>query len=88
MFIQNGRHGYIASDFVANAINFYMSRKYGKPFERYPTPRVRFAKNLPVDETLLNAPVVDPVPGVSYPYFPLTAPRVPKLPASTEPGAQ
>jgi len=67
MFIQNGLHGYIASDYVANAINFYLGRKYGKPFERYPTPRVRFPRGLPVDEAWLYSPVIDPIPGVGWP---------------------
>jgi penicillin-binding protein 2 len=64
MFLQNGEHGWLASDYVANAINFYLNRKYGKPFERYPTARTRFAKNLPVDANWLYSPVVDPpMPG-------------------------
>ena len=83
MFMQNGVHGYIASDYVANAINFYLSRKYGKPFERYPTPRVRFAKGLYVDTNWLYSPVVDPIPGVGWPKQP-----EPKRPASTEPVVQ
>lgn len=70
MFIQGGLHGYVASDYVANAINFYLGRKYGKPFERYPTPRVRFPKGLPVDTDWLYSAVVDPIPGVGWPSQP------------------
>jgi penicillin-binding protein 2 len=60
MFLQNAEHGWTASDYVANSINFYLSRKYGKQFERFVTPRERFARNLPVDATWLYSPVVDP----------------------------
>jgi penicillin-binding protein 2 len=60
MFLQNAEHGWTASDYVANGINFYLGRKYNKPFERYPTPRQRFDKGLPVDHKWLNSPVVDP----------------------------
>jgi penicillin-binding protein 2 len=67
MFIQNGHHGWVASDYVANAINFYLGRRYGKPFEPVPTPRQRFAKGLYVDTNWLYSPVVDPIPGVGWP---------------------
>jgi penicillin-binding protein 2 len=68
MFLQNGEHGWLASDYVANAINFYLSRKYGKPFERYPTPRTRGSKGLPVDEKWLWSPLYDPpMPGLPTP---------------------
>ncbi len=60
MFLQNAEHGWTASDYVANGINFYLSRKYGKPFERYATPRERFAKGMPVDGAWLSSPIVDP----------------------------
>ena len=61
IFLQHAEHGYTASDYVANAINFYLARKYNKPFERFATPRERYARGLPVDDRWLNSPVVDPV---------------------------
>jgi penicillin-binding protein 2 len=48
MFLEHGEHGYFPSGFVANAINFYLDRKYGRPFEPYPTPRERYPRGLPV----------------------------------------
>jgi penicillin-binding protein 2 len=59
MFLEYGHHGYLASGFVAEAINFYLSRKYGNEFQMYATPRLRFANNLPVNWNF-SAPVVDP----------------------------
>ncbi|HEX6694814.1 MAG TPA: penicillin-binding protein 2 [Longimicrobiales bacterium] len=47
MFVQYGEHGYVPSGHVGNAINFYLNRKYGKPFERYPIPRDRNRLGLP-----------------------------------------
>lgn len=59
MFLQHAEHGYTASDYLANAIDFYLDRKYGRPFERYATPRSRGAKGLPIDPWVYS-PVVDP----------------------------
>lgn len=59
MFLQHAEHGYTASDYLANAIDFYLDRKYGRPFERYATPRSRNAKGLPIDPWVYS-PVVDP----------------------------
>src|SRR5690606_36134663 len=59
MFLEHAEHGYTASGYVAEAINFYLSRKYGKDFEMFATPRLRFANNLPVNWNF-SAPVVDP----------------------------
>jgi penicillin-binding protein 2 len=71
MFLQNAEHGWSASDYVANGINFYLNRKYNRPFERYPTPRLRYGRNLPVDQAWLWSPVVDPVrPGDPVPTPP------------------
>jgi len=67
MFMEHGEHGYTPSDYVANAINFYLSRKYGKPFERWPTPRQRNIRGLPVDWGYVYSPVVDPVRGGAAP---------------------
>jgi len=60
MLLEHGEHGYIASGVVANAINFYLSRKYGEPFERYPTPRERLPRGLDVDWNWYLSEVVDP----------------------------
>jgi len=58
MFIEHGQHGYFPSGYVANAINFYLDRKYGRPFEPYPTPRERYPRGLPVG-AWASAPVED-----------------------------
>ncbi|MEO5511901.1 MAG: penicillin-binding protein 2 [Longimicrobiales bacterium] len=62
MFVKYGQHGWLPSGHVANAINFYLNRKYGKPFDRYPIPRDRYGRGLPVGN-YVNEPIVD---------FPLT----------------
>lgn len=59
MLIYHGLHGSTASGPVANLMNFYLDRKYGRPFERYPTPRERQAEGLPVDWQRLARPVED-----------------------------
>lgn len=64
MFLQHGEHGYTPSGYVANAINFYLNRKYGRPFERFPTPRERFPRGLPVSSAYYT-PIVDPPPAGS-----------------------
>jgi penicillin-binding protein 2 len=83
MFLQHGEHGYVPSGYVANAINFYLDRKYGRPFERYPTPRERYPRGLDVSPAFY-APIVDPIPGVGWPA---QKPK-PNPPASTAPAAQ
>jgi len=60
MMLEHGEHGYAASGYVANAVNFFLSRKYGMPFERYPTPRERLKHDLPVDWAWLFSEVEDP----------------------------
>jgi len=60
MFMEHGEHGYTPSDYVANAINFFLSRKYNRPFERWPTPRQRIQRELPVDFQWLYSAVIDP----------------------------
>jgi penicillin-binding protein 2 len=67
MFLQHGEHGWTASDFVAAGMNFFLNRKYGRPFEMFATPRQRFARGLYVDTDWLYSPVVDPIPGVGWP---------------------
>lgn len=64
MLLYHGLHGSTISGPVANAINFYLNRKYDRPFERYATPRERQAEGLPVDwadlaRPLENFPVSD-----------------------------
>ena len=59
MFLEFAEHGYTASGYVAEAINFYLDRKYGRPFQRWATPRLRFANGLPVNWNF-SAPVQDP----------------------------
>lgn len=59
MFLEFAEHGYTASGYVAEAINFYLDRHDGRPFEQWATPRMRLEKGLPVGWDWL-APVVDP----------------------------
>jgi penicillin-binding protein 2 len=75
MFLEFAEHGYTASGYVAEAINFYLSRKYGTPFRMYATPRLRLARGLPVNWNWFT-PVVDP---------PLPDARPPAQPAGTAP---
>ena len=64
MVVIHGEAGSQISGTPANAINFYLSRKHGLPFERYPTPRERSPRGLPIDWAWLTSPVVDyPVGG-------------------------
>ena len=75
MFLQHGEHGYTPSGYVANAINFYLNRKYGRPFDRFPTPRDRYARGLPVTSEFYT-PIVDPPPaGTAAPRDTATALR-------------
>lgn len=60
MLLEHGEHGYTASGVVANAINFYLSRKHGLPFERFPTPRDRLPRGLDIDWRWYMSEVVDP----------------------------
>lgn len=59
MFLEFAEHGYTASGYVAEAVNFYLDRKYGRPFQRWATPRLRFANGLPVNWNF-SEPVTDP----------------------------
>jgi hypothetical protein len=59
MFLEFAEHGYLASGYAAEAINFYLDRKYSRPFQMYATPRLRFPRGLPVNWNY-SAPVVDP----------------------------
>lgn len=67
MFLEFAEHGYTASGYVAEAINFYLDRKYGLPFRGWATPRHRFPRGLPVTWDYLT-PVIDPpFPGPNPP---------------------
>lgn len=60
----HGLHGSTASGPLANAVNFYLDRKHGMPFQRYPHARIRNVMGLPTDWSWLGSPVVDyPVQG-------------------------
>lgn len=64
MVVVHGEAGSRISGTPANAINFYLTRKHGLPFERYATPRERSPRGLPIDWAWLTSPVVDyPVGG-------------------------
>jgi membrane peptidoglycan carboxypeptidase len=56
MFLQHAEHGYTASDYLATAMDFYLDRKYGRPFERYSTPRTKGPKGLPIDPWVYSPP--------------------------------
>jgi penicillin-binding protein 2 len=60
MFLAHSLHGYTASGYVAEAINFYLSRKYGRPFKLFATERMRTAAGLPVNWQDFQGQVVDP----------------------------
>lgn len=86
MFLQHGDHGWLASDYVAAAVNFYLNRKYGRPFEVWPTARQRFPRGLYVDTNWLYSPVVDPIPGVGWPQNSIQA-RARSAPRPAAPAA-
>ncbi len=87
MFLQHGEHGWTASDFVAAGMNFYLNRKYGRPFEMFATPRQRFARGLYVDTNWLYSPVVDPIPGVGWPENAVRAREIRPAPRAAAPPA-
>lgn len=60
MFLARSEHGYTASGYVAEIVNFYLSRKYGRPFQKWATERFRSAQGLPVNWQVFQVPVVDP----------------------------
>lgn len=61
MFLARAEHGYTPSGYVAEAINFYMSRMYGEPFVKWASPRLRYAHGLqPLDPLWYTRPVHDP----------------------------
>jgi penicillin-binding protein 2 len=54
-----------ASAPVMNAINFYLNRKHGRPFDRYATPREKSRQGIPFDWRIIQRPVED-VPIFGY----------------------
>ncbi|HEX7051495.1 MAG TPA: penicillin-binding protein 2 [Longimicrobiales bacterium] len=60
MLLEHGMHGYVASGVVANAVNFYLNRTHGLPFERYATPRELLPRGFPIDWAWFQSEVVDP----------------------------
>jgi penicillin-binding protein 2 len=66
MFLEHAEHGYIPSGYVAEAINFYLDRKYGRPFGGWETPRHRIRLGLPLWDW--STPLIDPpLPGTAVP---------------------
>jgi penicillin-binding protein 2 len=60
MFLARSEHGYTASGYVGEAINFYLSRKYGVPFTKWSTVRFRSEQGLPINNAAFMRPIVDP----------------------------
>jgi penicillin-binding protein 2 len=60
MFAEHAESGGMASGYVGEAINFYLSRKHGRPFQMYGTPRIAAARGYTPDYSILQRPVVDP----------------------------
>jgi penicillin-binding protein 2 len=60
MFADGAQSGAIASGIVGEAINFYLSRKYGREFRMYVTPRIAALRGYPYDASVLSRPVVHP----------------------------
>jgi penicillin-binding protein 2 len=60
MFAAHAESGAISSGIVGEAVNFYLSRKYGRPFQMYATPRISGLRGAPVNQWVLGMPVVDP----------------------------
>lgn len=48
-----------ASAPVMNALDFYMNRRHGLPFDRYATPREKMRQGIPFDWQIINEPVPD-----------------------------
>jgi penicillin-binding protein 2 len=62
LLVMHARAGSAISGMVGNAINFYLNKKHGFPFERYATPRERLPRGLSVNWQWYQSPVVDPPP--------------------------
>lgn len=85
MFLEFAEHGYTASGYVAEAINFYLDRKYGRPFQRWATPRLRLAHGMPINWNW-STPIVDPpMPAATQASAPAATPNpVPAAPAAAQ----
>jgi penicillin-binding protein 2 len=59
MFTEFAETGSIASGYVGEYVNFYLDRKYNRPFQGWATPRQRFARGLPVNWNF-SAPLFEP----------------------------
>ena len=59
MFLEYAEHGTFASGVVAEAIDFYLNRKYGRPFDNWATPRFRIAHGWPTNWNW-STPIEDP----------------------------
>ncbi|MGH6693607.1 MAG: penicillin-binding transpeptidase domain-containing protein, partial [Gammaproteobacteria bacterium] len=102
MFLEFAEHGYTASGYVAEAINFYLSRKYGMPFRKFATPRLRLEHGMPVNwdwfTPIVDGPMPPPDPrqaatpgqGSAQPAQPPGVSAAPPGPSQTPsgPGAQ
>jgi penicillin-binding protein 2 len=60
MFTAHSESGGMASGFVGEAVNFYLSRKYGRDFRMYVTPRIASLRNYPHDLSHMALPVQHP----------------------------
>jgi len=58
LFVEYGLSGSQISGTAGNAVNFYLNRKYGRDFERYPIPRERSRMGLPVDWADISRPIM------------------------------
>lgn len=66
MLIYFGESGsQAASAPVMNAVNFYLNRKYGLPFDRYATPREKSRQGIPFDWRIMQRQVED-IPVYGY----------------------
>lgn len=60
MLIYYGESGsQAASGPVMNAINFYLNRQYGRPFDRYGTPREKAREGMSFDWEMVSQPAED-----------------------------
>jgi hypothetical protein len=80
MFLQHAEHGTTPSGYVAEAINFYLDRKYGRPFQGWATPRHRLPRGLRINWDW-TTPVEDP----PIPLSRSPAPVDPAQPPAVEP---
>jgi penicillin-binding protein 2 len=82
MFAEHAESGGMASGYVGEAINFYLSRKYNRPFRMYATPRIAQFRGYPADFSVLQRPIVDP------PMPPAEPPQGPQPPQQAPSPAQ